>query len=173
MKWNVVYLVWISCNLRRNLRAPDPQDLVYQQECQGHGHYTDDKWVKLRLKSPTTQLFVQQLVKSNDKEPPKVRITDPVHIIDLMNCPLTKGHYCGKHIQVMTSSWWQLILGQIWKPAVKSTWLAVMRITKHGYRVSLCKITELVNHRSFYHSNEWAQIFSTYYVNNVARVAMI
>ena len=50
-----------------------------------------------------------------------------------MKCPLTKGHYCGKHIQVMTSSWCQLILGKIWKPAVRSSRLAVMKITKHGY----------------------------------------
>ena len=62
-----------------------------------------------------------------------------MRIFNLMNCPLTKGHYCGKHNQVMTSSWFQLILGQTWKPALKSTWPAVMRITKHGYRVSLCK----------------------------------
>ena len=66
-------------------------------------------------------------------------VCDKVCIINRMNCPLTKGHYCGKHIQVMTSPWCQLILEQIWKPTVKSTWLAVMKITKHGYRVSLCK----------------------------------
>ena len=128
----------------------------------------------------------------------KVRITDPVRIINLMNCPLTKGHYCGKHIQIMTS-WYQLILGQIWKPAVKSTWLAVMRITKHGYRVSLCKtsafsivlnlyeprakrtnfeiyipeIDELIDHGSFYHCNKRVLIVSTYYVNIETRVATI
>ena len=86
-----------------------------------------------------SRLFVQQLVQSEDKKPPKVRITDPVCIINLMKCPLTKGHYCGKHIQVMTSSWCQLILGKIWKPAVRSSRLVAMKITKHGYRVSLCK----------------------------------
>ena len=56
-----------------------------------------------------------------------------------MKCPLTKGHYCGKHIRVMTSSWCQLILGKIWKPAVRSSRRALMKMTKHGYEVSLCK----------------------------------
>ena len=195
MKCNVIHLVWISHTLRRNLRAPDLQDLG----CQGHGHDTDDKLVTLRLKSPAIRLFVQQLAQSNDKGPPKVRIIDPGHIISLMNCALTKGHYCGKHIQVMTSSWCQLILAHIWKPTVNSTWLAVMRITKHVVRVSLCKastfsialnlheprakrtnfdtyipeITELIDHGSFYHCNGRVLIVFTYYVNIEARVARI
>ena len=114
-----------------------------------------------------------------------------------MKCPLTKGHYWGKHIQVMTSSWCQLILVKICKPAVRSSRLAVMKIKKHGYRVSLCKastlsivlnlyepwakgtnfdiyipeITELIDHGSFYHCNEWVLIVSTYYVNIEARVS--
>ena len=155
----------------------------------------------LRLKSPATQLSTvcSKLVQCDDKKPRKVRITDPVCIIDLMKCPLTKGHYCRKHIQVMTSSCCQLILGKIWKPAVRSNRLAVMKITNHGYRVFLCKastfsivlnlyepwakgtnfkiyiseITELIDHGSFYHCNEWVLIVSTYYVNIEARVAMI
>ena len=116
-----------------------------------------------------------------------------------MKCPLTKGHYWGKHIQVMTSSWSQFILGKIWKPAVRSSRLAVMKITKHGYRVSLCKastfsivldfyepwakgthfeiyipeITELIDHGSSNNCNEWVLIVSTYYVNIEAWVAMI
>ena len=118
---------------------PNLQNLVYQQGRQGHGHHTDGKLVTLRLKSPANPLFVQQLVQSNGKKPPKVCITDLVCFINLTNCPLTKGHYCGKHIQLMTSSWCQLILEQIWKLAVKSIWLAVMKITNHGYRVSMCK----------------------------------
>ena len=81
---NVIYLVLIPHSLRRNLRAPYLQDLG----CQGHGLYTDDKLVTLRLKSPAIRLFVQQLVQSSDKEPPKVRITNPARIINLMNCPL-------------------------------------------------------------------------------------
>ena len=74
-----------------------------------------------------------------------------------------------------------------------------MRITKHGYRVSLCKastfsivsnfyeprtkgtnfeiyipeITELIDHGSFYQCNERVLIVSSYYVNIEARVAMI
>ena len=74
-----------------------------------------------------------------------------------------------------------------------------MKITKHGYTVFLCKastfsivldlyepwakginfeiyipeITELIDHGSFYHCNEWVLIVSTYYVNIEARVAMI
>ena len=155
----------------------------------------------LRLKSPATRLSTvcSKLVQSGDKKPPKVRITDPVCIVNLMKCPLTKGHYCGKHFQVMTSSCCQLIFGKIWKPTVRSSRLAVMKITKHGYRVSLCKtstfsivlnlyepwpkgtnfkiyiseITELIDHGSFYHCNEWVLIVSTYYVNIKARVAMI
>ena len=155
----------------------------------------------LRLKSPATRLstLCSKLVQSDDKKPPKVRITDTVCIINLMKCPLTKGHYCGKHIQVMTSSCCQLILGKICKPAVRSSRLAVMKITKHRYRVSLCKastfsiilnlyepwakgtdfkiyiseITELIDHGSFYHCNEWVLIVSTYYVNIEARVGMI
>ena len=153
----------------------------------------------LRLKSPAIRLFVQQLVHSNGQEPPKVCITDPARIISLMNCALTKGHYCGKHIQVMTSSWCQLVLAHIRKPTVNSTWLAVMRITKHGFRVSLCKastfsialnlheprakrtnfdtdipeITELIDHGSFYHCNGRVLIVFTYNVNIEARVARI
>ena len=201
MKFNTNHLVWISRTLRQNIRVPDLQDLVYQQWCQGHGRYTDDKLIALHHKSPQldSRLFVQQLVQSDDKKPPKVRITDPVCIINLMKCPLTKGHYCGKHIQVMTSSWCQLILGKIWKPAVRCSRLAVMKITKHGYRVSLCKastfsivlnlyepwakgtnfeiyipeITELIDHGSIYHCNDWVLIVSTYYVNTEARVTMI
>ena len=128
-----------------------------------------------------------------------VRITNSARISNLMNCPLTKGHYCGKYIQVMTSSWCQVILAQIWKPAVKSAWQAVMRITKYGFRVSLYeastflialnlheprakwtnfdiyipKITELIDHGSFYHCNGRVLIVFTYYVNIEARVARI
>ena len=62
MKVNVIHLLWVSRTLRRNIRATDLQDLVYQQGCQGHGHYTDNTLVTLHLKSPATRLFVQQYV---------------------------------------------------------------------------------------------------------------
>ena len=156
----------------------------------------------LRLKSPATRLSTvwSKLVQSHDKKPPKVRITDPVCIINLMKCPLTNRHYCGKHIQVMTSSCFQLILGKNLKTGSKrSSRLAVMKTTKHEYRVCLCKastfsivsnlyelwakgtnlkiyisqITELIDHGSFYHCNEWVLIVSNYYVNIEALVAMI
>ena len=74
-----------------------------------------------------------------------------------------------------------------------------MKITKHGYRISLCKastfsivlnlyelrakgtdfemyiheMTELIDYGSSYHCNERVLIVSTYYVNIKARVAMI
>ena len=74
-----------------------------------------------------------------------------------------------------------------------------MKIIKHVYRVSLCKastfsivldlyepwakgtnfeiyipeITELIDHGSFYHCNEWVLIVFTYYVNIEGQVAMI
>ena len=76
-----------------------------------------------------------------------------------------------------------------WKPAVKSTWLALKRIIKHGYIVSLFKtsifsivlnmheprakgtnfeiyipeITELIDHGSFYYCKERVLRVSTYY----------
>ena len=186
MKCNTIHLVWISRTLRQNLRVPDLHDLVYQQWCQGHGRYTDDKLLALRLKSPATRLSTLCSTTCSvwRQKPPKVRITDPVCIINPMKCPLTKSHHCGKHFQVMTSSWCQLILVKICKPAVRSSRLAVMKITKHGYRVSLCKastfsivlnlyepwakgtnfeiyipeITELIDHGSFYHCNEWVLV---------------
>ena len=185
MKRNEIHLVWILHTLRRNLRAPDLQDL----RCKGHGHDTDDKLVTLRLKSPAIRPFVQQLVQSYDQEPSKIRITDPARIISLMNCALTKGHYCRKHIQVMTSLWCQLILAHMWKPTVNSAWLTVMRITKHGFRVSLCKastfsialnlheprvkrtnfdtyipeITELIDHGSFNHCTNSFHLLRQYW----------
>ena len=55
-KYNTIHLVWISRTLWRNLRVPDLQDLVYQQWCQGHRRYIDDKLMALRLKSPGTRL---------------------------------------------------------------------------------------------------------------------
>ena len=74
-----------------------------------------------------------------------------------------------------------------------------MKITKHGYKVSLSKastfsivlnlyqpwakgtnfeiyipeITELIDDGSYYHYNEWVLIVSTYYVHIEARVAII
>ena len=181
MKCNTIHLVWISHTLRRNLRVPDLQDLVYQQWCQGHGRYTDDKLMALRLKSPATR---PSTVCSTTCSVWRQKATS----WNLMKCPLTKGHYCGKHIQVMTSSWRQLIVGKNWKPAVRSSKLTVMKITKHGYRVSLCKastfsivlhfyepwakgtnfeiyipeIAEIIDHGSSYHCNEWVLIVSTY-----------
>ena len=201
MKCNTIHLVWISRTPRRKLLVPDLQDLVYQQWCQDHGRYTDDKLMALRLKSPATRLTALFSTTCSVWwwKPPKVRITDPVCIINLMKCPLTKGHYYGNLIQVMTSSWCQLILGKIWKPAVRSRRLAVMKMTKHRYIVSLCKastfsivlnvyepwakgtnfeihipeITGRIDHESFYHCNEWVLIGSTHYANIEARVAMI
>ena len=179
---------------------PDLQDLVYQQWCQGHGRYTDDKLMALRLKSPATRLSTVCSTTS----PVWQKATKGSHYLSSLHY---QSHEMSPHerpllrknIQAMTSSWCQLILGKIWKPAVRSCRLAVMKITKHGYTASLCKastfsivldvyepwakgtnfeiyipeITQLIDHRSFYHCNEWVLLVSTYYVNIEARVAMI
>ena len=56
-------------------------------------HYGDNTWPSCHLKSPTTQLLVQQLVQTSNKE--GMKVSDPY---------LTEDQWCWNRLHAMTSS---------------------------------------------------------------------
>ena len=82
------------------IRAPDR----IKNSCMGlhMQHYRDVTWAFRRLKSPATQLSVQQLFSKTRKTSP-LRINGP--LFGWLVVSPHKGHLCGKQSLVMTSSW--------------------------------------------------------------------
>ena len=67
---------------------------LFPQCCLPSGHhYSDDTWVSLRLKSPSTRRFVQHVFQTNTKETSKLCITGPLwgESTGYRWIPLTKG----------------------------------------------------------------------------------
>ena len=57
----------------------------------GHDHNTDVTWTPLRLESPATRLFIQQLMCANDKD----NIEAPQLLEESTNIALVDSHHKG------------------------------------------------------------------------------